>query len=157
VIAAFSHIKGLFKAKIKRLCNIVSNASSCGQKGVGDDPNFLVASYSSMDGYPAHAVTHNLPFVILFGLGSAPSNLLEDIEAHYPLLHEKGIYISSDLPSVTGPTAEELLKCFRDFDAKDAAWNSRPGKGKLGAVGFTYRSVGRVGQTPLPFAFLFNL
>jgi hypothetical protein len=107
-----------------------------------------------MDGYPTHAVAHNLPFVILFGLGSAPSKPLEDIEAHYPLLQEKGIYISSDLPNVTGPAAEELSKCFYDFDAGDAAWSNRQGKGKHRSLGFTYRSVGRVGQTRLPSLYL---
>ena len=101
-----------------------------------------------MDGYPAHYVAHNLPFVILFGLGSTDPKPRDPIENAFPLLHEKGIYISSDLPSVTGPAAQELLSCFHDFDAKDAAWNNRPGKGKMGTTGFTYRSVGRVGQIP---------
>lgn len=101
-----------------------------------------------MDGYPAHYVSHNLPFVILFGLGSTDPKPRDLIEDEYPLLQEKGIYISSDLPNVTGPAAEELQSCFHDFDAKDAAWNNRPGKGKMGTTGFTYRHVGRVGQTP---------
>lgn len=102
-----------------------------------------------MDGYPFHYVVHNLPFVVLFGLGSTAPGSRNALEEGYPLLQEQGIYISSDLPSVTGPAAEELLDCFHNFDAKDAAWNNRPGKGKLGTMGFTYRSVGRVGQTPL--------
>jgi len=102
-----------------------------------------------MEGYPTHYVSHNLPFVILFGLGSTDPKPRDVIEDQYYLLQEKGIYISSDLPNVTGPAAEELLGCFHDFDAKDAAWNNRPGKGKMGTTGFTYRSVGRVGQTPL--------
>ena len=107
-----------------------------------------------MDGYPLHFVSHNIPFMILFGLGSPnPSSSHghgphDTPEADYPLLLEKGIYISSDLPNVTGKAADELLQCFRDFDAKDAAWNNRLGKGKTGTMGFTYRCVGRVGQTP---------
>jgi trafficking protein particle complex subunit 11 len=97
-----------------------------------------------MDGYPADYVGHNLPFVVLFGLGSTQAKPLK-VEAEYPYLQEKGIYISSQLPSVTGDVAEKLLNSFREFDARDASWNSRPGKGKMGTMGFTYRSVGRVG------------
>ncbi|MCJ1382147.1 hypothetical protein MMC17_005259 [Xylographa soralifera] len=101
-----------------------------------------------MDGYPAHYVSHNLPLVVLFGLGSTDPKPRDSIEEQYPLLQEKGIYISSDLPSVSGLAGQELLDCFHDFDAKDAAWNNRPGKGKMGAMGFTYRSVGRAFTLP---------
>ncbi|MCJ1394716.1 hypothetical protein MMC18_007596 [Xylographa bjoerkii] len=101
-----------------------------------------------MDGYPAHYVSHNLPLVILFGLGSTDPKPRDSIEEYYPLLQEKGIYISSDLPSVSGPAGQELLDSFHGFDAKDAAWNNRPGKGKMGAMGFTYRSVGRAFTLP---------
>ena len=100
-----------------------------------------------MDVYPLHYVSHNLPLIVLFGLGSTNFQPRDATEEDYPVLQEKGIYISSDFPSVTGKTADELLECFRDFDAKDAAWNNRPGKGKMGTMGFTYRNVGRVGQT----------
>ncbi|MCJ1284797.1 hypothetical protein MMC26_004133 [Xylographa opegraphella] len=101
-----------------------------------------------MDGYPAHYVSHNLPLVILFGLGSTDPKPRDNIEEQYPLLQEKGIYISSDLPSVTGSAGQELLDCFHSFDAKDAAWNNRPGKAKMGAMGFTYRNVGRAFTLP---------
>lgn len=100
-----------------------------------------------MDGYPHHYVAHNLPFVVLFGLESTEINPQDEVEKTYPLLREKGIYISSDLPNVAGPPAESILSCFRDVDARDAAWNNRPGKGKVGTMGFTYRTVGRVSQT----------
>ncbi|MCJ1401148.1 hypothetical protein MMC11_004360 [Xylographa trunciseda] len=101
-----------------------------------------------MDGYPVHYVSHNLPLVILFGLGSTDPKPRDSIEERYPMLLEKGIYISSDLPSVSGPAGQEILDCFHDFDARDAAWNNRPGKGKMGAMGFTYRNVGRAFTLP---------
>lgn len=103
-----------------------------------------------MDGYPASYVGHNLPFVVLFGLGSTQSRPPLESEKSFPFLQEKGIYISCDLPNVTGPVAEQLLSSFHDFDAWNASWNNRPGKGKMGTTGFTYRTVGRVGQAPLP-------
>lgn len=102
-----------------------------------------------MDGYPADYVGHNLPFVVLFGLGSAYSKPLSQAEKDYPLLLEKGIYISCELLNVTGPVADQLLASFQEFDARNASWNNRPGKGKMGTMGFTYMTVGRVGQTPL--------
>ena len=101
-----------------------------------------------MEGYPADYVGHNLPFVVLFGLGSIQSRPPLEAEKGYPSLLEKGIYISSELPNVTGQVADQLLSSFHEFDARDASWNNRPGKGKMGTMGFTYRTVGRVGQTP---------
>ena len=98
-----------------------------------------------MDAYPFHYVSHNLPFIILFGLGTEDAATRDAFEEDYPLLKEKGIYISSDLPNVTGRTADELLNAFHELDARDAAWNNRPGTGKMGTMGFTFRSVGRVG------------
>lgn len=92
-----------------------------------------------MDGYPFHYVYHSVPFVVLFGLEPDKS------EVDHPLLQENGIYISSDLPNVGGQAGRDLLESFHDFDARDAAWNNRPGKGKMGTMCFTYRSVGRVG------------
>jgi hypothetical protein len=109
-----------------------------------------------MEGYPADYVAHNLPFVILFGLGTNDIETQNEYEKDYPLLREKGIYISSDLPNVTGPVAEELRTSFHEFDARNASWNSRPGKGKMGTMGFTYRSVGRVGNLPFSRESLFG-
>ena len=100
-----------------------------------------------MEGYPNHYVEHNLPFVALFGLGPTDRPRFEKAEKAYPLLKERGIYISSELPNIAGPAAEELLGGFQEFDARHASWNGRPGKGKMGTMSFTYRAVGRVGQT----------
>lgn len=97
-----------------------------------------------MDGYPAHTVSHNLPLVVLFGLGTPDPTASDEIETQYPLLQQKGFRISSELPDVTGAFAERLLNGFLDFDARHAAWNNRPDQYKLGSAGFTFRSVGRV-------------
>ena len=97
-----------------------------------------------MDGYPRNYTSHNIPLVVLSGLAKA--NASDGAEARYPLFQEKGIRIASEFPSILGPDAEELSECFREFDARDAAWNHRPSKGKMGTMSFTYRHVGRVGQ-----------
>ena len=97
----------------------------------------------AMDAYPQNYTSHNVPLVVLSGLGTTKS---DGAEARYPLFQEKGIRISSESPNVSGPEVKELSECFRDFDARDAAWNHRPSKGKMGSMSFTYRHVGRVGQ-----------
>lgn len=97
-----------------------------------------------MEGYPPHYVAHNLPLVALSGLGTPDPNAFDEIERGYSILQDGGLRITSELPDVTGFKAEDLLNCFREFDADGAAWNNRPGQGKLGSIGFTYRIVGRV-------------
>ena len=109
-----------------------------------------------MDGYPPQYVEHNLPLIILTGLGRRDDGVFQRAEEAYPLLRDHGIYISSEVPNVPPDVAEELLGGFRDFDARDASWNGRPGKGKMGTMGFTYRAVGRVGQAPYPYRFWYS-
>ena len=100
-------------------------------------------SHVVMDGYPKHYTSLNVPLIVLSGLGTATAN--DGAEIRYPLFQEKGVRISSESPSVSGPEVDELSACFKDFDARDAAWNHRPSKGKMGTMSFTYRYVGRVG------------
>ena len=102
-----------------------------------------------MEAYPASYIAHNVPLVVLFGLDPQSHDEIKNTEQTFPLLEEKGIYIASDLPNLRGAVAEELLSGFRYFDARNASWNSRPGRGKMGTMGFTYRAVGRVGWAPV--------
>ena len=113
-----------------------------------------------MDGYPAHYIAHNIPLILLSGLGTPDPNAFDETEQQYALLQEDGIRIASELPDVTGKTAEELLNCFQEFDAQDATWNHRPGPGKLGSTGFAHRCVGRVCRrcpTVSHFSFILQL
>ncbi|KZF26302.1 hypothetical protein L228DRAFT_242755 [Xylona heveae TC161] len=66
-----------------------------------------------MDAYPGDYVAHNVPFVILSGLGSRISSS-EDLPE--TLFQDGGIKIQSKLPPVTGPGAEQLLASFLDAD-----------------------------------------
>lgn len=95
-----------------------------------------------MEAYPSAFVAHNVPLVILSGLGSQPPHGHDPV--HYPLLGEKGIKITSESPAVTGPSAEELLSIILELDAQDAAWNGRPGRGKMGTMGFKIKAIGKV-------------
>lgn len=97
-----------------------------------------------MDAYPRDYITHNLPLILLSGLGSPDEGLLQT--ASYPLLHENGSRITSDLPPVTGSNAEQLKRTFLDADASKARWNGRQDKDRLYSIGFRVKEAGRVGQ-----------
>lgn len=95
-----------------------------------------------MEAYPSAFVAHNVPLVILSGLVSQPPHVHEQVP--YPFLQENGIKITSDLPPVIGASAEELLGIFLELNAQDAAWNGRPGRGKMGTMGFKIKAIGKV-------------
>ncbi len=100
-----------------------------------------------MEAYPADYLVHNLPFILLSGLGSAKSpSLVNSAGSSYPLSSHNGVVIKSDLPSLTGQSADQLLECFLKLDASNAAWNNRPTKGRMGLAGYRIKAVGRVGQ-----------
>lgn len=84
-----------------------------------------------MDGYPPAYVAHNLPLLILSGLGSAQQETVS----------KDGIRISSEIPPVENEDAETLLRYFRGSDALDLAWNGREHTGRNK---FRVKSVGRV-------------
>ncbi|GME25466.1 hypothetical protein GTA08_BOTSDO03296 [Neofusicoccum parvum] len=94
-----------------------------------------------MDVYPPQYVEHNLPFVVLSGLGETPS---EDSNYQpHPLLRERGIEIDSAVPVVTGQRVDQLRQEFLSADARDAPWNNLRTKARGDHVGFRLKAVGR--------------
>jgi len=100
-----------------------------------------------MDAYPEEYVAHNLPLIVLSGLGSTDG--ADTSSRPHNVLEENGAVVSTELPPVPGEQAKQLLQEFLNADAKDAPWNGRPGRNKSGLIGFRMRAVGRVGQTPV--------
>ena len=102
-----------------------------------------------MDAYPAEYVQHNLPFIVLSGLGATqeldPPPLVQD------LLPGRAVTsITSELPPVTGSKhTEALLQDFLSTDTTNAPWNGRTSVRQGLAHGFRIRAVGRVGQYTL--------
>jgi hypothetical protein len=100
-----------------------------------------------MDAYPPDLVLHNLPFVVLSGLGTA-----KEVEAPPPVqdvLPGRAVTtVSSEAPLVEGDRADELLQEFLSADGTNAPWNGRPSGTKGIAHSFRLRAVGRVGQAP---------
>lgn len=92
-----------------------------------------------MDGYPPEYVAHNLPLVVLSGLGDdVPPGPYKDWAAE-----GSGFVTDSDIPPVKSDDANVLLKHFLENDANDAPWNSKDNQGRSR---FKVKVAGRVGQ-----------
>ncbi|KAH7388745.1 Gryzun, putative trafficking through golgi-domain-containing protein [Pyrenochaeta sp. MPI-SDFR-AT-0127] len=95
-----------------------------------------------MEAYPPDFVNHNLPFIVLSGLGTS-----KELDAPPPvqkvLPGQALTTTSADIPPVTGARADELLQEFLTADGSSAPWNSR-GFSRRGIThGFRIRAVGR--------------
>jgi hypothetical protein len=103
-----------------------------------------------MDAYPSDYIVHNLPLILLSGLGSDPEALgpSKPDDLQYPRLRENGVQIFSDIPALTGSAADQLLDALLNEDASEAPWNSRSDGGGAGGIGFRVKRVGRVGRHP---------
>ncbi|PVI08555.1 hypothetical protein DM02DRAFT_637285 [Periconia macrospinosa] len=98
-----------------------------------------------MDAYPPEYVHHNLPFVVLSGLGSRPDldppNPLEQV-----LPGQIATYLNSDAPLVADERAGPLLDELLAYDATAATTN---GEGRIdGNASFRIRAIGRNFQLP---------
>lgn len=105
-----------------------------------------------MDAYPEDYVSHNLPLVLLSGLGTDSDSPSEAVDGGQPVAGG-GIRIFSDFPNLTDPTAEELLQVLLDEDGTGAPWNARHNTGKAGGIGYRVKKVGRVGRNFYPVEF----
>lgn len=85
-----------------------------------------------MDGYASAYVAHNVPLLVVFGLGPGSE---EEIEL------KDGTRIASEVPTVESDDALALLRIFKDGDASDLAWNAREHSGRNK---FRVKTVGRV-------------
>ncbi|KAI9655062.1 MAG: hypothetical protein M1829_000695 [Trizodia sp. TS-e1964] len=93
-----------------------------------------------MDAYSADYLVHNLPFVLLSGLGCLEELTLPDKSSTNPLAVERGIHIRHELPQLTAEEANKLLHCFLDADSSNAPWNGRTEGAK---IAFSIGAVGR--------------
>jgi hypothetical protein len=86
-----------------------------------------------MDGYAPAYVAHNIPLLVVSGLGSQPNENL--------ILENGAIRIASEIPPVESEDAQVLLRHFKDSDAENLAWNAREHSGRNK---FRVKIVGRV-------------
>lgn len=105
-----------------------------------------------MDDYPPDYVAHNLPLILLSGLGPEPEEQADaSVETQpgqepYPLLKENAIQIFSDFPVLTDSTATAVLNALLSQDASDTAWNSVKENARSSGTRLRIKRVGRVGQ-----------
>lgn len=98
-----------------------------------------------MEDYPPDYVQHNLPLIVLSGLGAAKE--LDPPAPVQQILPGRAVTtINSEIPQITGQRADDLLRAFVDADGTHAPWNGRAFTGKGVQYGFRIRSIGRVGQ-----------
>jgi hypothetical protein len=86
-----------------------------------------------MDGYAPAYVAHNVPLLVVSGLGAQ----LQD-KSKLPV---GAIRIASEISPVESEDARVLLRHFRDSDAGNLAWNAREHSGRNK---FRVKIVGRV-------------
>jgi trafficking protein particle complex subunit 11 len=89
-----------------------------------------------MDAYAPAYVAHNVPLLVVSGLGSAPRS-----KSKAP---EGATRITSEIPPVESEDAQALLRHFKDSDAGELAWNAREYSGRNK---FRVKTVGRVVST----------
>ena len=105
-----------------------------------------------MDDYPSDYVAHNLPLILLSGLGPEPEKQTDNTSESqsgpepYPLLKENAIQIFSDFPLLTDSTATIVLNALLSQDASDTIWSSEKEKERSSGTRLRIKRVGRVGQ-----------
>jgi hypothetical protein len=100
-----------------------------------------------MDAYPSDYTQHNLPLIVLAGLGNT-TEIESPPHVHNVLPGRAVTTISSETPPVTGDRADQLLEDFLGADGSHASWNGRVSMRKGITPAFRIRAVGRVGQAP---------
>lgn len=98
-----------------------------------------------MDRFPEDYYLHNLPLLLLSGLGAENHNDIDPSRKAHNLLQEGGFRIKIDAPLVQGDIAQQLLEAFREHDASNLPWHGQSLASRNGKV-FKITSVGRVGQ-----------
>lgn len=70
-----------------------------------------------MDGYATAYIAHNLPLLVVSGLGADPSPT-------NARLKEGGVLITSDIAPLESEDANYILNYFKENDAEDLSWNA---------------------------------
>ncbi|KAI0421624.1 Gryzun, putative trafficking through golgi-domain-containing protein [Xylaria grammica] len=89
-----------------------------------------------MDGYPPGSLDHNVPFLVVSGLGT---NTAKPLPAD-PELRERGILVRSELSPVDTREARIILRFIQEADATSLPWQSRETSKRYK---FKIRTIGR--------------
>lgn len=99
-----------------------------------------------MDAYPEDYITHNLPLIVLHGLGQEPAQSPSDASTPLSILEDDGPQLSSDLPSVDSEAASQLRDCFLEAAGSNDTRHGIPESRRAGSLAFRVKIVGRVGM-----------
>ena len=96
-----------------------------------------------MEAYPPEYVEHNLPLVLLSGLGEG-----QDKAASGTTLprQENGTRVSVNSPECSGQRAQYLLQQFLQLDGTNQPWNASSLPGPSGSLRYKMKAIGRVGM-----------
>lgn len=100
-----------------------------------------------MEAFPEDYISHNVPLILLSGIGRDDDLGSERGNAR-GLLQEGGFRIRRDLPFVTNATAEAVLRAILSFDSTSDGFQKIKVSARDGLGPFKIRKIGRVGQTP---------
>lgn len=95
-----------------------------------------------MEGYPSEYIEHNLPLIILSGLGEQHNKDSSTSDLHF---QGNGTRIQASSPECTGERAHTLLTQFLSLDGSKQPWNSSALPGPSGKLKYKTRAIGRVG------------
>ena len=95
-----------------------------------------------MQAYPPQYTEHNLPLILLSGLGEQQDGANTGSSIPRP---ESGTKFACSSPECDGERARNLLHQFLRLDGRDAAWNSQALSGPSGALKYYMKAIGRVG------------
>ena len=98
-----------------------------------------------MEAFSEDYVRHNLPLILLSGIGRSEEAVVDPRERSSNLLQEGGFRIRTDIPPLTDPAAENVLRAFLAFNSASDAHNGRSTSPKGGPGAFKIKKVGRVG------------
>ncbi|PBP26987.1 hypothetical protein BUE80_DR002055 [Diplocarpon rosae] len=98
-----------------------------------------------MDGYAPAYVAHNIPLLVVSGLGPGTEEEPK----------RNGSRVTSEIPPVDSDDALSLLRNFKDGDASDLAWNAREHSGRnkfrVKTVGREYILPTRTAELPVAY------
>ena len=95
-----------------------------------------------MEAYPSEYVEHNLPLVVLSGLGEQ-----HDVStaANAVPRQEGGTRLQIQSPECSGEQAQQVLQQFRQYDGSNQPWNASALPGPSDPLMYRTKATGRVG------------
>ena len=93
-----------------------------------------------MESYPQEYVEHNLPLVVVSGLGEAPTTVGSTTYAQ-----EYGTRLHISALACAGEQAKTLLQQFLQLDGSELPWNWVSLPGPTGTLNYKIKPTGRVG------------